>query len=91
LSVELPEFTAVQVQDLATRHGLDWGMEEVERLMKLTNGHPYLVQVALHHISSETIALDELLETATYEDSIYSRPLAKVDFRPPNPPILGGT
>jgi class 3 adenylate cyclase/transcriptional regulator with XRE-family HTH domain len=72
LSVELPEFTAVQVQDLATRHGLDWGMEEVERLMRLTNGHPYLVQVALHHISSETIALDELLETATYEDGIYS-------------------
>jgi class 3 adenylate cyclase len=72
LSVELPEFTAVQVQDLAIRHGLDWGMEEVERLMRLTNGHPYLVQVALHHISSETIALDELLETATYEDGIYS-------------------
>jgi class 3 adenylate cyclase/transcriptional regulator with XRE-family HTH domain len=55
LSVELPEFTAVQVQDLAIRHGLDWGMEAVERLMRLTDGHPYLVQVALHHISSETI------------------------------------
>lgn len=80
-SVELPEFTAVQVQDLASRYGLDWGMEEVERLMSLTEGHPYLVQVALHNISSETItqgvapkaiALDELLETASNEDGIYS-------------------
>ncbi len=71
LSVELPDFTDVQVQDLAARHGLDWGIEEVQRLITLTNGHPYLVQVALHYLSSETITLDELLETASEEDGIY--------------------
>jgi class 3 adenylate cyclase/transcriptional regulator with XRE-family HTH domain len=70
-SVELPDFTAVQVQELATRHGLDWDIETVERLMTLTEGHPYLVQVALHHISHESITLDELLETASEEDGIY--------------------
>ncbi|HEY9711119.1 MAG TPA: AAA-like domain-containing protein, partial [Oculatellaceae cyanobacterium] len=64
LSVELPEFTREQVQDLANRHELDWTVEQVERLMALVGGNPYLVQVALHHISGENITLDQLLETA---------------------------
>jgi class 3 adenylate cyclase len=71
LSVELPELTVSQVQDLAMRHQLDWGTEEVEGLMNLIGGNPYLVQVALHQISSQDITLDELLETATAEDGIY--------------------
>ena len=72
LSVELPELTSSQVEDLAIRYQLDWGTEEVERLMNLIGGNPYLVQVALHQISSQNITLDWLLETATAEDSIYS-------------------
>jgi class 3 adenylate cyclase len=72
LSVELPEFNREQVQDLATRHELNWRREEVERLMGLVGGNPYLVQVALHHISYEYITLDQLLETASTEEGIYS-------------------
>ncbi len=77
LSLELPEFTAIQVQDLAARHGLDWSSEQVERLMALMGGNPYLVQVALHHISTEEIALDQLLETAADETGIYSEHLRR--------------
>ncbi|HEY9668334.1 MAG TPA: AAA-like domain-containing protein [Coleofasciculaceae cyanobacterium] len=72
LSIELPEFTPLQVQDLANRHQLDWDTQQVERLMALVEGNPYLVQLALHHISCQDITLDQLLETATDEDSIYS-------------------
>ena len=72
LSVELPEFNSEQVQDLASRHELDWRGEEVEPLMGFVGGNPYLVQVALHHISYENITLDQLLETATAENGIYS-------------------
>lgn len=72
LSVELPELTSLQVQDLATRHHLDWGTEEVERLMNLIGGNPYLVQAALNQMSSQDITLDWLLETATAEGGIYS-------------------
>ena len=71
LSIELPEFTPLQVQDLAKQHQLDWGTEEVERLMNLIGGNPYLVQVALHHISFQDITLGQLLETITAEDGIY--------------------
>ncbi|MBD1921898.1 AAA-like domain-containing protein [Microcoleus sp. FACHB-831] len=72
LSIELSEFTLLQVQDLATRYQLDWGTQEVERLMKLIGGNPYLVQAALHHISCQDITLEQLLETATTEDGIYT-------------------
>lgn len=72
LSVELPELNPVQVEDLANRYELDWQREQVERLMALVGGNPYLVQLALQQISSEEITLDQLLETAWAEDGIYS-------------------
>lgn len=71
LSIELPEFTPLQVQDLATRYQLDWKTREIERLMGLVGGNPYLVQIALHHISRKDITLEQLLETATSEHGIY--------------------
>ena len=72
LLIELPEFTPLQVKDLANRHQLDWGTEEVERLMQLIGGNPYLLQVALHHITLQDIRLEQLLETTAAEDCIYS-------------------
>jgi hypothetical protein len=63
-SVELPEFTAEQVQDLATRYELNWTDKQVEQLMALIGGNPYLVQLALHHISGEEMTVEQLLETA---------------------------
>lgn len=71
LSIDLPEFTPLQVQDLATRHQLDWKTEEVERLMELIGGNPYLVHIALYHISGKDITLEQLLATATSENGIY--------------------
>ncbi|HEY9650039.1 MAG TPA: AAA-like domain-containing protein, partial [Coleofasciculaceae cyanobacterium] len=71
LSIELPEFTSLQVQELANQYQLDWGTEEIERLMHLIGGKPYLVQLALHHMSCQTITLQQLLETTTAEDGIY--------------------
>jgi class 3 adenylate cyclase len=72
LSLELPEFSREQVQDLATRYHLNWTEEKIEKLMGLIGGNPYLVQLALHHISYEKISLEELLETANAEEGIYS-------------------
>jgi class 3 adenylate cyclase len=40
--------------------------------MGLIGGNPYLIQVALYHISNQAIALNVLLETAATEDGIYS-------------------
>ncbi|HEY9609875.1 AAA-like domain-containing protein [Allocoleopsis sp.] len=71
LSIELPEFSPLQVQDLAHQHQLDWGTEEAQRLMSLIGGNPYRVQMALHHITLEDITLEQLLESTTAEEGIY--------------------
>jgi len=39
--------------------------------MKIVGGHPYLVRLALYHISQQQLTLDELLEIAPTEAGIY--------------------
>nr|WP_228056907.1 AAA-like domain-containing protein [Tychonema sp. LEGE 07203] len=72
LPVDLPEFNHLQIQDLAARHNLNWSDAEVEQLTAIIGGHPYLVRVALYHISQSDLTLDELQETATSDAGIYS-------------------
>ena len=72
LPVDLPEFNSQQIQDLAARHNLNWSEAEVEKLMAIVGGHPYLVRVALYHISRSDLTLDELKETAIADAGIYS-------------------
>jgi hypothetical protein len=64
LSIELPEFNVEQVQDLTRRHGLNWSSTQIEKLMTMVGGHPYLVRVALYRIARKNITLEELLEVA---------------------------
>lgn len=47
LNVELHEFIPDQVQDLVGRHqGLNWTTTQVQKLMNMVGGHPYLVGLA---------------------------------------------
>lgn len=72
LPVDLPEFNAGQIQDLAARHNLQWWEKEVEKLMAIVGGHPYLVRVALYHIARCDLTLNELKENAIADGGIYS-------------------
>jgi transcriptional regulator with XRE-family HTH domain len=85
LVVELPELTPKQVQDLARLHGLDWNITQVEQLMAMVGGHPYLVQLALHHIKPD-ITLEQMLLSSPTEAGIYSdhlrRHLGKLQQHP---------
>ena len=71
LPIELPEFTPAQVLDLAKRHGLNWMLDEVNALMNMVGGHPYLVRVALYHITRHNLSLTELLDVAPTEAGLY--------------------
>jgi class 3 adenylate cyclase len=71
LPIELPEFNALQVRDLAQRHGLAWNADQVDRLMAMVGGHPYLVRVALYRIAKQDMTLDRLLQTAPTEAGPY--------------------
>ncbi|MBD2340054.1 AAA-like domain-containing protein [Calothrix sp. FACHB-156] len=72
LPIELPEFNAQQVRNLAQRHGLNWSSTQVEQLMAMVGGHPYLVRVALYSIARQDTTLDLLLQTAPTEAGAYS-------------------
>lgn len=77
LPVELPEFLPEQVLDLACRHGLQWHPVEVEKLMAMIGGHPYLLRVALYHLANQDITLKHLLQSATTESGLYSNHLRR--------------
>ena len=72
LPIDLPEFNPEQVKDLASRHNLNWSEQEVEKLMAIVGGHPYLIRVALYHISKQDLTLEDLPENVTTETGIYS-------------------
>ena len=77
MPIRLPEFTVAQVQELAERYQLDWSAAEAEKLMAMVGGHPYLVQLALYQLHSESQTLDTLLAAASAQTGIYSNFLGR--------------
>ncbi|MEH1997122.1 AAA-like domain-containing protein [Nostoc sp.] len=82
ICIELSDFSQQQVQNLAQQYGLDWDAAQVEQLMKMVGGYPFLVQQALSHLKNhQHITLNEFLETAPKQSGIYGnylRPLLSV-------------
>jgi hypothetical protein len=72
LPIELGEFSPVQVKELAARHGLIWTEAELEQLMGLIGGHPYMVRTALYYIALGDFSLKEFLRKAPTEGGVYS-------------------
>ena len=80
LSVELPEFTSIQVLKLAQRYQINWSNTEVEQLMTMVGGHPFLVRLALYHIARQNISLTQLLQTASTNTGIYKEHLRRQEL-----------
>jgi hypothetical protein len=75
LAIELPTFNQEQVQDLAQRHQLPLTTLELEQLMKLTGGFPYLIRLALYQSYRLNVTIKTLLNDAKSEKSIYKQHL----------------
>jgi hypothetical protein len=75
LAIELLNFSHQQVQDLASRHGLQITEAFLEQLMKLTGGKPYLIRLALYQSAYLNIPVQTLLENATNNTGIYQQHL----------------
>ncbi|OLP17758.1 molecular chaperone Tir [Leptolyngbya sp. 'hensonii'] len=71
LPIELPEFTPEQVADLADRHGLIWTPTQIQQLMAMIGGHPYLVRVAMYYVARGDVNFAELLQMAATEAGLY--------------------
>jgi class 3 adenylate cyclase len=90
MPIELPEFNGNQVYDLVQLHGLDWSFEQVDRLMDLVGGHPYLVRLALYHLAKGDVTLSQLMDLATTESGLYSDHLRRHLWNlQQNPDLLG--
>ncbi|NER22891.1 MAG: CHAT domain-containing protein [Symploca sp. SIO1C2] len=72
LSIELGEFSQAQVKDLVKRHRLNWSDIEIEQLMKMVSGHPYLLRAALYQIATEQVTLEQFLQIAPTEEGLYA-------------------
>ncbi|WP_414528079.1 AAA-like domain-containing protein, partial [Nodularia chucula] len=72
LLIELPPFTPQQVQELATRYGLETPEIYANELVKLVGGNPYLTQLSLFHLTHSQQNIEQLLATATLPDSIFN-------------------
>lgn len=70
--IELPEFSAEQVQDLAQQQGIVWDAAQVQQIMDCVGGHPHLVQRAIHCLKNQEASLEQLLQTASTEAGTYS-------------------
>jgi serine/threonine-protein kinase len=76
-AIELPEFNREQVQTLCQRHQLFYTEAQIEQLMAIVGGHPYLIRVALYKIACRHLTLDKLLKTATSERGPYTEHLRR--------------
>lgn len=73
LPLKLPLFNQQQVQELAVLHGLAWASgESAKKLLAMVGGHPYLVRLALYHLSRQDVTLEHLLQDAPTHAGIYS-------------------
>jgi hypothetical protein len=77
LAVELPEFSSAQVLELVGKHGLNWSEADVEALMAMVGGHPYLIRLALYHVAQQDLTLAQLLQTAPTDAGIYGEHLRR--------------
>lgn len=78
LPIHLHRFSAVEVQNLAQRYGLDWeDGKETRQLMAMVGGHPALVHLAIYHLSQSEITIKQLIETAPTATGIYSNHLQR--------------
>ncbi|CAD5914668.1 Phytochrome-like protein cph2 [Planktothrix tepida] len=80
LAIELPVFTLEQVKDLAQRYQLNLTDNHIKKLSNLVGGHPYLVHLALYHLSYDLISIDDLLNTSPTLTGIYREHLQSLSL-----------
>jgi hypothetical protein len=86
--VNLTDFSSEQVVELNKRHREPLSGIELEELINLLSGQPYLTRKALYLIASEHITFDKLLATAYEDDGPFGDHLRNHLFRMNDRPEL---
>ena len=67
----LPDFTPEQVLTLANKYQANLGKDELQKIINLVGGHPYLIQKVLYAITQKQLSLADFEQTAATEAGIY--------------------
>ncbi|MEA5508135.1 AAA-like domain-containing protein [Crocosphaera sp. UHCC 0190] len=81
IPIELPMLTPQQVQDLAKRYELSWSLQQVNKLMDLVGGHPYLIRLALYYVWRKDVKLECILKT-DFQSPNHIYPTFRTSFVP---------
>ncbi len=73
--VRLQSFTEIQTQKLALIHGIK--QDDILKLHKFVEGHPYLVRLGLYHLANNNTSVNELLKKASSDSGIYKHHLIR--------------
>ena len=79
--IQLEDFTLEQVADLNQRHGAPLTDDQVQALMTLLGGHPYLVRKALYQVTSRQLTLADLFAHAATDQGPFGDHLRYHLFR----------
>ena len=75
--IKLTDFTSEQVESLSLQYKLNWKNTQVEQLMAMVGGHPYLVTKAIQVVSRQDMTLERLLQSAPTALSIFRNHLER--------------
>lgn len=79
LTVSLPDFTLEEVQQLARQYRHNWlSTEEIQQLMEMFGGYPYMVQTAFAYLQTPQSSLTKLLEISPTEESPFINQLREL-------------
>lgn len=76
--IELKDFTRQQVQDLCLRHNLELSAADLDRLMALVGGHPYLVRQCLYECTVKQHKIGDLERAAHSELGLFHSHLERI-------------
>ncbi len=71
LSIKLPEFTELQVQQLGQAYGLELPLHQVHQWVNLVGGHPGLVELTLEWLQQENASLEQVLSNVMEPEGLY--------------------
>jgi DNA-binding Xre family transcriptional regulator len=88
LPIELTEFTPEQIHDLSQRCSLNWQETDIQQLMELVGGMPFLVRLMMYHVVSHNISLGQVLQNESAVLELYREHLERLEQIISNKPDL---
>lgn len=75
VEIKLVDFSAEEILALTKEYDLNWNYTEVNKLMSVIGGHPFLADQAFRQLKVQNLTLEDLIQTVAMPNSIYKNHL----------------